>query len=142
MTISGRHKARRLALQGLCCLDVRGTAALEMVRGFLSDSREAGPTVDAANELLDGAMADRDQCDVLLGRHARHWDVGRLALVDRNILRLGAYELRQGRTPYKVVITEALRLAREDSTAESPPVINGVLDAAAKELLAEPDHNQ
>jgi N utilization substance protein B len=55
-------------------------------------------------------------------------------MVDRNILRLGVYELRKGSAPFKVVISEALRLAREFSSAESPRFINGVLDAVAKEL--------
>jgi N utilization substance protein B len=132
--VSSRHRARRLALQGLCCLDAQGAKASELVHEFISDSTEDGQTIQAAHELTRDAFADWPACDQFLVRHARHWDLGRLAMVDRNILRLAAYELRSGRAPQKVVITEAIRLAREFSTAESPRFINGILDAVAKEI--------
>ncbi len=129
-----RHRARRLALQGLCCLDAQGDRALGLVHEFIADSRESPETLTAARELMDSVWADRDACDELLSRHARDWGLGRLALVDRNTLRLACHELRLGRVPVKVVITEALRLAREFSTAESPRFINGILDAVARHL--------
>lgn len=129
-----RHRARRLALQGLCCLDAQGPAGAELVHEFIADSRETPETLRAARGLLDEAYADREACDDLLARHARHWELRRLALVDRNILRLGSHELRLDRVPTKVLITEAIRLAREFSTAESPRFINGILDAVAKEV--------
>jgi N utilization substance protein B len=132
--VSSRHRARRLALQGLCCLDAQGAKASELVHEFINDSTEDGQTIQAAHELTRDAFADWPACDQFLVRHARHWDLGRLAMVDRNILRLAAYELRSGRAPQKVVITEAIRLAREFSTAESPRFINGILDAVAKEI--------
>ena len=132
--MSSRHRARRLALQGLCCLDAQGAKASELVHEFINDSTEDGQTIQAAHELTRDAFADWPACDQFLVRHARHWDLGRLAMVDRNILRLAAYELRSGRAPQKVVITEAIRLAREFSTAESPRFINGILDAVAKEI--------
>ena len=132
--MSSRHRARRLALQGLCCLDAQGDRAAELVHDFIADSNEETQAIQIAHELVREAFADQTDCDALLARHARHWELGRLALVDRNILRLGAYELRASRAPTKVVITEAIRLAREFSTAESPRFINGVLDAVAKEL--------
>ena len=115
-----RHRARRLALQGLCCLDVQGEHVMDLLEEFLRDSREQPRAIAAADELL--------------ARHARHWELPRLALVDRNILRLAAHEMRSGAAPPKVVITEAIRLAREFSTAESPRFVNGVLDAVAREI--------
>ena len=132
--MSSRHKARRLALQGLCCLDAQGAKASELVHEFINDSTEDSRIIQAAHELTRNAFADWPACDRFLVRHARHWDLGRLAMVDRNILRLAAYELRSGRAPQKVVITEAIHLAREFSTAESPRFINGILDAVAKEI--------
>ena len=132
--MSSRHRARRLALQGLCCLDAQGAKASELVHEFINDSNEDGQTIQAARELTRDAFADWPACDQFLVRHARHWDLGRLAMVDRNILRLAAYELRSSRAPQKVVITEAMRLAREFSTAESPRFINGILDAVAREI--------
>ena len=129
-----RHRSRRLALQGLCCIDVQGRRAIDAVDAFIDDSREESETVVVAKQMLGSTLAGCDECDALLARHARHWDMSRLALVDRNILRLAAWELRKGETPVRVVISEALRLAQEFSTAESPRFVNGVLDAAAREL--------
>ncbi len=133
--MSRRHRARRLALQCLCCLDVQGAKVLDLVGEFVADSRENAETLTAARQLLIGAFEDTESCDELLARHARHWELPRLALVDRNILRLGAYELRAGRTPHRVVISEAIRLAKEFSSADSSRFVNGVLDAIAREVL-------
>ena len=132
--MSSRHRARRLALQGLCCLDAQGAKACELVHEFIKDSTEDSHIIQAAHELTRNAFADWPACDRFLVRHTRHWDLARLAMVDRNILRLAAYELRSGRAPKKVVISEAIQLAREFSTAESPRFINGILDAVAKEI--------
>jgi len=132
--VSRRHRARRLALQGLCCLDVQGPKALELTRHFINDSKESPDTLTAAWAILTGTLADRDRSDELLTRHAKRWELSRLALVDRNILRLAVHELLVGATPPGVVITEAMRLAQEFSSYESPRFINGILDAASKEL--------
>jgi len=121
-------------LQGLCCLDAQGAGAWALLEEFLRDSREPALIVDEALRLLRKAFDDRPVSDELLARHARRWDLPRLALVDRNILRLAVHELRKGSVPPKVILSEALRLAREFSTAESPRFVNGVLDAVAKEL--------
>ena len=131
------HRARRLAMQALCCLDVQGLKVRDLVEQFLAESEETPTTVETARRLVDGAWAQKAQIDELLARHARRWDLSRLALVDRNILRLSVQELRIGKTPFKVVISEALRLAQEFSTAESPRFINGVLDAIMRELQKE-----
>jgi N utilization substance protein B len=120
----------------LCCLDAQGPKGAQLVHEFIDDSHEAQDVLEAAHALVKATYEDRVECDRLLARHARHWDLGRLALVDRNILRLATHELRFAKAPPKVVITEAIRLAREFSTAESPRFVNGVLDAIAKELRA------
>jgi len=113
---------------------------MDLLEPFITDSRETPETVSAARDLLTGTWAGRDACDALLVRHSRHWDLARLALVDRNILRLGVHELRDDSAPFKVVISEAIKLAKEFSTAESPRFVNGVLDAVARTIrLAETD---
>ena len=105
-----------------------------MVFAFIDDSKESDETVAAARKLVREAFDDREECDRIMVRHARHWELSRLAVVDRNTLRLLICELRARRTPPKVAISEALKLAREFSTADSPRFINGVLDAVVKEL--------
>lgn len=131
-----------MALQGLCCLDVQGPGVRDLVEGFLDDSRERPDTVRAARQMLEGTLAGREECDRLLGRHARNWELARLALVDRNVLRLGCWELLAGRAPVQVVISEAVKLAGEFSTAESPRFVNGVLDAVARALGEEAEPPQ
>ena len=131
---SEHHRARRLALQGLCALDVQGEKALGGVLAFLRDSRERLSTVAEAEKMLQAAFAARTESDRLLAGESRHWDVARMSLVDRNILRLALWELRAGRTRKKVIMAEAIRLAKEFATAESARFVNGVLDAAARRL--------
>jgi len=124
-------------LQGLCCLDVQGEKGRDLVDEFLAASKDEAEVAASARRLLTEALADRPRCDELLGRTARRWQLGRLALVDRNILRLAVCELRAGRQPMKVIISEAMKLAEEFSTAESARFINGVLDSIAKEIAGE-----
>ena len=131
------HRARRLALQGLCSLDVQGPAALELVGRFIDDSEDTVEVRQGASELLREAWDNREESDKLLTRHAKHWHMDRLALVDRNILRLAVSEMLGLKLSHKIVITEALQLAHEFSTAESPRFINGVLDAVAREIATE-----
>ncbi len=131
-----RHRARRLALQGLCCLDVQGGRVADLVAQFIDDSKEPAATLASAHKLLTAAVAQREESDGILARHAHHWDLSRLAMVDRNILRLAVAEMRGGQTPPKVALSEAIRLAQEFSSAESPRFVNGVLDAVMKEILA------
>lgn len=134
--MSLNHRARRLVLQALCCLDIQGERSKDLVEAFIDDSRDPLRTTHAAKVLLRSVREDREACDDILRRHAHNWDIRRLAVVDRNILRLGVLELRSGTAPMKVVISEAIRLAKEFSTAESPRFINGVLDAVAREIGA------
>ena len=129
-------------MQGLCCLDVQGSGAMEASLEFIRNSREDPPTTAEAEEMLGQAYAVHDRADTLLAGQSKHWDVVRMALVDRNILRLALWELLADRTPRKVVIAEALRLAKEFSTAESARFINGVLDAAAKRIGDNPEQEQ
>lgn len=140
--MSRRHRARRLALQGLCCLDVQGPSGRELVGQFIDDSREDEQTLRQGRELLDQVLQDKDNCDAMLLRYAKNWELSRLALVDRNILRLAVAEMRLRRTPRKVAITEAIKLAQEFSTAESPRFVNGILDAVAGEIFGEHEDKQ
>lgn len=129
------HRARRLALQGLCSLDVQGVVALDLIYQFIDDSDELPEIRQAARLMLREAWDNRAECDKLLTRHAKHWNLDRLALVDRNILRLAVTEMLALKIDPRAVIMEALQLAREFSTAESPRFVNGVLDAVAREII-------
>jgi N utilization substance protein B len=87
-----------------------------------------------ARELVEAVVHRSDLLDELLGIHARNWRVSRMAAVDRNVLRMAAYELRDTETPVAVIIDEAVDLARRFGSDTSPAFVNGVLDAVAREV--------
>jgi len=104
------------------------------VEAFLIDSKEPAGTIRLARQVAKATFGQLTEIDQILVRHSRHWELGRLALVDRNILRLATWELVTRKAPYAVIISEATRLAQEFSTVDSPRFVNGVLDAVTKEL--------
>ena len=92
-----------------------------------------------AEELVRGVAEKRESLDAYIGRCARNWRVERMAAVDRNVLRLAAFELGRGDLPTSVIIDQAIELARRFGDDPSPAFVNGVLDAVARELgCAEP----
>ncbi len=103
---------------------------------FWKQARAAEPTRKFANQLFEGAVAEIETSDKVVGKLSENWRLERLAAVDRSILRLAIYELRFGTAPAKVVIDEALELAKKFSSAESPSFLNGILDAAYKSIGA------
>jgi N utilization substance protein B len=129
--VKHRHRARRLAMQGLCCLDAQGDAAMEPACEFIRGSREDPEILDLARQMLAGAWAYHPQADAQISQRSENWDLRRMGLVDRSVLRLAAWELATRQAPTAVVISEAVRLAKEFSTADSSRFVNGVLDALA-----------
>jgi len=120
---------RILAVQALYQLDFRGDSIREAVDEFLHDTAKDDDALAYARELIDGYSTRRDELDACIAQAAEHWDVGRMAPVDRAILRVGAYELlHRPDVPPKVAINEAIRLAKKFSTAESGAFVNGILD--------------
>lgn len=112
-------------------------SAAHIERSFWKSARAAESTRRFANELFEGAIAQADSNDKFLVKLSRNWRLERMPEIDRGILRLAIYELRSGTAPVKVVINEALELAKKFSTAESAPFLNGILDAAAKSIAPE-----
>lgn len=89
-----------------------------------------------AKSLVEGVTLQCAGLDELVGLHTRNWRVSRMAAVDRNVLRLAVYELRDTETPVAVVIDEAVDLARRFGSETSPAFVNGILDAIAREVRA------
>lgn len=89
---------------------------------------------DFALELAAGTASELSDIDDLLAANAINWKLSRMALVDRNVLRLGIYELTRTDTPVSVILDEAIQLARRFGGESSPGFVNGVLDAVAKQL--------
>jgi len=89
-----------------------------------------------ANELFTGTVSHLSHIDGMIQQHAKNWRLGRMAAVDRNILRLAVYELLSDfHTPVTVVINEALEIAKKFSTQESAQFVNGVLDSVKGDLV-------
>lgn len=103
-----------------------------------SPPSEDAPHRSFAGQLFNGTVDAVEEIDRLIRRHAEHWRLERMAVVDRNILRLGIYEIRHhSETPPVVVINEALELARKYSEEVSVQFINGLLDHIRKEIASD-----
>ena len=135
-----RRLAREIALQALYIADVSHTPALE---AFALVTRRRGEdldgeTLDFARELTLGALDRVEALDKLIQDQAANWSMVRMAAVDRNVLRLAAFELTaRPDTPVGVVIDEAIEIVRKYSTEEATRFINGILDSL-KKLREEP----
>lgn len=129
--MAARSKARKRALDILFEAELRGEPPLAVLQ---ARTIQADPPVGSyAIELVQGVQAHRDQIDDLLARHARGWTLERMPAVDRNILRIGAYELLWGTgIPAAVAISEAVVLAKGLSTDASPAFVNGLLGKLAE----------
>ena len=140
--IGARRRGRECALQMLYSLDVNpGLSVDQVFAHFWKDfAGEAAEDHDAdmrgfAERLVRGATANLAEIDDIIQRASKNWRLERMARVDRNLLRLGAYELRyEADVPARVVINEAIELAKRFGTAESPAFVNGLLDRIAQEL--------
>ena len=89
-----------------------------------------------AKQLCCGVSERRDEIDRQLATHSEHWRIDRMATVDRNVLRLAAYEILHTETPSSVVIDEAVELARRFGAERSPAFVNGILDSLARAVSA------
>ena len=139
--MSARSKARKQALDLLFEADIRGTSALETLnlRDVVEEGPDARPIREYTRELVVGVTENSRKIDELITTYAQGWDMDRLPNVDRNILRLGIYEvLWASQVPTGVAIDEALDLARELSTDDSAAYVHGVLGriASLKDTLS------
>lgn len=134
-----RTRARELAMQALYQLDIQGSDLLgrlmaEFFREMEGDSR----TRQLAWDWTSGAWSKVAECDGLIGGSTIRWQFSRLSPVDKSILRLAVYQLTScPEIPPKVIINEAIELAKKYSTEKSGPFVNGVLDAVLKKLRAD-----
>jgi len=131
-----RRIARECALQMLYQLDVGKQAQAEILATFWLMNDHPEKVREFANELFTGAVSRLSHIDGIIQQHAKNWRLGRMAAVDRNILRLAVYELlSDSHPPATVVINEALEIAKKFSTHESAQFVNGVLDSIKSDLV-------
>ena len=133
-----RTRARELAMQVLYQLDVLGDYFLGELGMFLKENTDDDAVYGMADEWSRQAWANVGVCDELIKTAAIKWELARLSSVDRSILRLSAYQLRFcPDIPGKVVINEAIEIAKKYSSEQSPRFVNGVLDAILRNLRTE-----
>jgi N utilization substance protein B len=132
--VSLRTKAREFAMQMLFQWDMSQQDFSKLENKFWKSAKAADSTRAFANRLFEGAAKDAAALDEIIVKHAENWRFERLAAIDRAILRLAVYELRGSETPPKVVLNEAVELAKKFSSEESGSFVNGILDAVHKSL--------
>lgn len=137
---SARRRGRQAALQALYAADLGGrpeggAPSIDDVFDRVAEHFELPEGARAfAKELVTGVASRQDELDAALAQHARNWRLSRMAAVDRNILRLAAYEICQTDTPVSVILDEAIELAHRFGGESSPVFVNGVLDALARQV--------
>ncbi len=138
--MGARRKARECALQMLFQYDLSRQPVDELIKTYWGELAEAGEDVqEFANELTAGVIAHIAELDERIRLRAEHWRIPRMAIVDRNLLRLAVYEfVYQATTPKTVAINEALEIARRFSTHEATQFVNGILDAIKRDMEANP----
>jgi N utilization substance protein B len=134
-----RHKSRQRALQILFQWDARKLPVDDAIRAYYEtlyseESEEKPPREAFVDQLVRGVVERIEEIDAMIVRHAEHWKIPRMPAVDRNVLRMAVYEMQRVGTPAAVVIDEAIELARRYSGEEAVNFINGVLDAARREM--------
>lgn len=128
-----KTKARELALQMLFQADVNPETPEQDIADQLRDRLQQADMFQFAWDTYRGVLRERDALDAAISETATNWKLSRMAVTDRNVLRLGAYELKHVETPYGVVLDEAIDLAKKFGTNNSAAFVNGVLDKLVPE---------
>jgi N utilization substance protein B len=131
--LTKRRKTREVAMQVLFVWDANGESNPDVAQKTVAQSTDDEAVRNAAVEMARQAWLGREASDAWVERLAPQWPPRRQPGVDRNLLRLAVWELTNTDTPPKVVIDEAIELAKQYSTGQSPAFVNGVLDAVLKE---------
>lgn len=130
-----RRKARELAVQILYQMEMKGAEPREVLGLFWKGQEANEESVKFSTDLVEGIYRNRVEIDQLIERHSLHWKMVRMTVVDRNILRLGVYELLYLHdVPTSVALNEAIEIAKKFGTEDSGSFINGILDNVAKEV--------
>jgi len=131
--MNSRHKARETALQILYNVDISQCTPAEALGIQLEAMRSGGGARRYCEALVSGVLAERRALDAIINESSDNWTVDRMPIVDRNILRIAVYEfMHLTDVPFKVVIDEAVELAKRYGSEESGAFVNGILDRARK----------
>ncbi len=126
--MANRSRAREVALQALFQEDLNPRDSRDQVMPLLESRLKDHELREFAISLVLGVLRNREELDALIATKADNWSVSRMAATDRNVIRLGAYEIRYTDTPPRVAIDEAVELAKRFGSANSSQFVNGILD--------------
>jgi len=132
-----RHVSRELALRTLYAYEVDQSGSWETMLSSIAENDQLGAKViKYAETLVGAAVKNRESIDALIASKAVNWELRRMAAVDRNVLRMATAELMhlKEQTPFRVVIDEAVELAKTYGTDDSGKFVNGILDSIRREL--------
>jgi N utilization substance protein B len=132
--VSLRTKSREFAMQMLFQWDMSQQDFAKLEAKFWKSAKAADKTRAFANKLFEGAAKEVASLDAIIVKHADNWRFERLAAIDRAILRLAIHEMNGKDTPPKVVLNEAVDMAKKFSSEESGSFVNGILDAVHKSM--------
>ena len=134
-----RSKAREYVLQLLYQVDISRVTLAQALEEFWTYHHVPQDVRSFADRLARGTIEHAREIDQLIAMHANNWDIARMAVVDRNILRLGVYELLYAEdAPPKVCLNEAVELAKRFGDEESSRFVNGILDTIHKQRMPKP----
>jgi len=127
--VGARRLGRELALQALYALDINPMDTRRFLAIFWENNPSPAEARNFAGQLIEGILSHRTDLDALIKSKAQHWALSRMALVDLNLIRLAAYELLyRDDIPKKVIINEAVEIAKKFGSEDSPAFVNGILD--------------
>jgi N utilization substance protein B len=135
--------AREAVVQTLYAKELGNEKAVEQFDELLKERKIKGSKAEFAKKLLNGVLEHMDEIDEIIKNHLIDWSFDRLDKVDKQILRVGVYELKYTDTPFQIIIDEAVKIAKHFSEDKSKSFVNGILDRVAKEIrVVESEQSQ
>jgi N utilization substance protein B len=138
----GRRRAREIALKVLFQVDLVNAEPFTVFNYLLTEHPLSDEMAAFSRSLIKGTINNQSEIDDYIKRYSIEWELPRMAGVDRNILRIGVFEMLYKKTPINVAINEAIELARIYSHEDAPRFINGVLGRIARETAEDPGNNK
>lgn len=135
--MSKRTTGRKLAMQALYQADVKKEDIEKVLTDFLDGSRFIKETIEWASYLAKETYAKRDELDKIIKQYSIDWDINRINPIDKNLLRLGLFEMKFTKTVPSIVLNEIIEISKKYSTDESPKFINGILGKYVEKCLPE-----
>ncbi|MDD5773227.1 MAG: transcription antitermination factor NusB [bacterium] len=133
-----RRESRELALELLFMIDIVEENADDAVENYLQSQKILPSVKEFAVKLKDGVIKYKENLDKIISKTAENWEISRMPVIDRNILRIAVFEflyLKEKESSIKIIINEAIEVAKEYSTEESGSFVNGILDKIVKSSI-------